>query len=217
MSRRIATTRQRSAVPVSRTEPQGQGPPQRHPPGRVTVSLVTSGCGVLYALYRGYYGLGGTVGMFGRPASQAQWRTINLAGAALVLVLALLPAAALPLWRRPHLRPVLLAVCWVLAVGFTMHGLVDDVQRVLSLAGALRIDYPFFATVNRHAADIQDLAFNETWFIGEGFLWGTLAWIGLGRSSARRWWTGTALAAIAVLASIGLLSAFGIIGKFIVG
>jgi hypothetical protein len=29
--------------------------PRRHPPGRVAVSLVTGGLGVLYALYRGYY------------------------------------------------------------------------------------------------------------------------------------------------------------------
>lgn len=153
----------------------------------------------------------------GRPASQAQWRAINLAAAGLLLVLALLPVAALPLRGRPRLRPVLLALCWVLAVGLTMHGLIDDVQRALSLAGALRIHYPFFASVNTRAADIQDLAFNETWFIAEGFLWGALAWISLGRSSARRWWIGTALAEIAVLVSIGLFSAFGIIGKFIVG
>jgi hypothetical protein len=183
----------------------------------VTISLVASGSAFLYALYRGYYGLGGTVGMFGTPASSAQWRAVNLAGAAVLLVIALLPIAALPLWPRPGLRPVLLALCWLLAVGFVTHAVIDDIQRVLSLAGVLQIDYPLFTTVNRRAADIQDLVFNETWFLAEGLLWGALAWISLGRSSARRWWIGTALAAIAVLTLIGMLSVFGIIGKFIVG
>jgi len=50
--------------------------------------------------------------MIGRPASQAEWRAINLIAAAVLLVAALLPVAALPLWRRPRLRRVLLVVCW---------------------------------------------------------------------------------------------------------
>jgi hypothetical protein len=170
------------------------GPQRFRLPGLVAASLVTSGCGLLYALYRAYYGFGGTAGMIGRPASQAEWRAINLIAAAVLLVAALLPVAALPLWRRPRLRRVLLVVCWVLAVGCVTHALIQDAQRVLSLAGALQIRYPasFWATVNRHTADIQDLAFNETWFLIEGLLWGMLALIVLGASSARRWWTGTA-------------------------
>jgi hypothetical protein len=193
-----------------------QAPPRRRPSGLAAVSLVAAGWALLYALYRGYYGLGGTVGMFGTPTSWTEWRQINLVAAAILLVAAVLPVAALPLWQRPRLRPVLLAVCWVVAVGCTMHGLIDDVERVLSLTGRLRIDYPFFATVNRRAADLQDLVFNETWFLIEGILWAILAWISLGRSSSRRWWVGTAVVAIAALTSIGLLSAFGVIGKFIV-
>jgi hypothetical protein len=189
--------------------------PRRHPPGRVAVSLVIGGLGVLYALYRGYYAFGGTIGMIGRPASQAEWRAVNLAGAAIVLALALLPVVMLPLWRRPRLRPALLAGCWVLAVGYISHGVIQDAQRVLSLAGALHIRYPIFVTVNSRAADVQDLAFNETWFLAEGFLWATLAWLSLGRSRARRWWTGTALAAVAVLTAAGLLSAFAVIGRFV--
>jgi hypothetical protein len=93
-----------------------------------------------------------------------------------LLVVALLPVAVLPPWQRPRLRPVLLALCWVLAVGFAMHVLVDDVQRVLSLTGTLHIHYPIFTRVNRHAGDIQDLVFNETWFLTEGTLWGILGW-----------------------------------------
>jgi hypothetical protein len=193
-----------------------QAPARRHPSGLAAVSLVASGWALLYALYRGYYGLGGTVGMFGTPTSWTEWRQINLVAAAILLVAAALPVAALPLWQRPRLRPVLLALCWVVAVGCTMHGLVDDVERVLSLTGRLRIDYPIFATVNRRAADLQDLAFNETWFLIEGILWAVLAWIGLGRSPGRRWWVATAVAAVAALTSIGLLSAFGVVGTFIV-
>lgn len=194
-----------------------QGQLWHHPSRLVTVSLITGGWCLLYALYRGYYGFGGTVGMFGTPISETDWRAINLAAAVLLLVVALLPVAVLPLWQRPRLRPVLLALCWLLAVGLTMHGLVDDVERVLSLTGTLHIHYPFFTRVNGHGADIQDLVCNETWFLTEGILWGILGWIGLGRSPGRRWWIGTALAAIAVLIVIGLLSAFGVIGKLIVG
>jgi hypothetical protein len=203
------------AIRQGRTDDRGSRPQRRHPRGRIAVSLAITCIGVLYALYRGYYWFGGTVGMVGRPASQAQWRAINLAGAVIVLVLALLPVVMLPLWERPRLRPVLLAVCWVLAVGYIMHGIVQDAQRVLSLAGALRIHYPGYVAVNRHAADVQDLAFNETWFLAVGLLWAVLAWISLGRSLARRWWTGTALAAVAVLTAVGMLSAVGVIDRFI--
>jgi hypothetical protein len=192
-------------------------PQQPQSSGLVAVSLITSGCGLLYALYRGYYGLGGTAAMIGRPASPAEFRLINLVAAALLLVVAMLPVAALPLWRRPRLRRGLLALCWVLAVGFVMHALIDDTQRVLDLTGAAQMHYSaFWATVNRHTADVQDLVFNETWFLAQGLLWGILAWIVLGPSPARRWWAATALAAIAVLTSIGLLSAFNLIGKAII-
>lgn len=199
------------------TEPSKQEPSYQRPPGQVTVSLLASGCAFLYTLYRGYYGFGGTIGMFGTPASWTQWRAVNLAGAAVVLMIALVPIAALPLWARPRVRPVLLALCWLFAVGLVAHALIDDIQRVLSLAGMLQIDYPIFTTADRRAADIQDLILNETWFLAEGLLFGALGWINLGRSSARRWWIGTALAAIAVLTVIGMLSAFGVIGRFIIG
>jgi hypothetical protein len=39
----------------------------------------------------------------------------------------------------------------------------------------------------------------------------------LARSPARRWWIGTAIAATVVLTCIGLLSAFGVLGKIIIG
>ena len=43
------------------------------------------------ALYRGYYGLGGTIGMIGTPASESNWRATNLGAAAVLLLVALLP------------------------------------------------------------------------------------------------------------------------------
>lgn len=189
----------------------------RHPSRVLTVSLITAVWCLWYAIYRAYYGLGGTVGMFAVPKSVSQWRAINLAGAAILLVIAVLPVGVLPLWKKPRVRPILLGLCWLLAVGFIMHALIDDIQRVLSLAGLLHIEYPYYITVDRRVADIQDLVFNETWFLIEGVLWGILGWINLRPSPARRWWIGTAIAAIAVLTCIGLLAAFGVIGKIIVG
>jgi hypothetical protein len=194
-------------------------PGRLRPRGLVAVSLLLSGCSLLYALYRGYYGFGGTVGVVGRMVSVSEWRAINLGAAAALLVLALLPVAALPVWQRPRPRAMLLGVCWVLATGLVMHGLIMDAQRGLSLAGALHVRYPgpsVWATFNGHAADIEDLAFNETWFLADGLLWGALARTALGRSRPRRWWTGTALAATAILTLIGVLSAFGVIGRFVV-
>jgi hypothetical protein len=201
----------------------GSGPERRparpRPRGLVVVSLLLAGCGLLYALYRGYYGFGGTFGVVGRMVSMSEWRDINLGAAAVLLVLAALPVAALAAWQRPRPRALLLALCWVLATGLVMHSLIMDTQRVLSLAGTMHIRYPgpsVWATFNGRAADLEDLAFNETWFLADGLLWGALAWIALGRSRARRWWTGTALAATATMTLIGLLSAFGVIGRFVV-
>jgi len=57
------------------------------------------GWALLYAAYRLYYALGGTVGMFGTPVSMSQWRLINAVGAAIILILAVLPVATLPSCR----------------------------------------------------------------------------------------------------------------------
>jgi hypothetical protein len=69
----------------------------------------------------------------------SQWRLINAAGAAIILIGAVLPVAAIPLWRRRRARSVLLALCWVIDVGCVMHALVDDAARILSLAGVLHM------------------------------------------------------------------------------
>jgi hypothetical protein len=206
--------------------------PGRQPRGRVAVSVATSACALLYAAYRGYYAFGGTAGMIGVPRSWSEFRHLNAVAVGVLLVAAIIPLAALPLWRRPNPRRALLALCWVVAVGCVMHALIDDAQRVVSLAGGPAVAVPTsqWVSVDRHAADVQDLAFNEVFFLVEGFLWAALAVIGLGSprlvstslnstslGRTRRWWMASAAVGIAVLTAIGLLSAFGVIGRLIVG
>jgi hypothetical protein len=185
----------------------------------VAVSLVLTGWASLYALYRAYYGLGGQVGMIGVPASESEFRRINLIAAGILLAASLLPVALLPLWRRQRLRRALLVVVWLLAVGAVMHALVMQTQRVLSLAGLHDIHYPQSRWVSRddRAADLQDLVFNETWFLLEGLLWGLLGYLQLGPSRARLRWVASTLAATAALTCLGLLSAFDVIGRHVDG
>lgn len=183
------------------------------------VSLFAGAWGLGYALYRGYYALGGTAGLPGTLAQPGLFRFINVAATVILLAAAVLPVALLPLWSRRAARPVLLGLCWAVAVGCVMHALIDEAQRVLSLAGLLRIDYPasVWASVDRRAADVQDMVFNEPWFLLEGLAWGALGWLGLGPGRARRWWVASALVAVAILTAVGLLSATGVIGKVVIG
>jgi hypothetical protein len=184
----------------------------------VAASRLAAVWALLYALYRGYYALGGDAGMFGVPVSESQWRQINAVGAVILLVGAAAPLILLRLWRQPRVRPVLLALCWIVTVGCVMHALVDATQRLLSLSGMLTMNFPFWATIDRRQSDLQDLLLNEPWFLIEGLLWGAIAWTGgLSRSSRRNVWIISALVAIVALTIIGLLSAFGVIGKLIVG
>ena len=156
--------------------------------------------------------------MFGVPASQTQWRFVNGAGAAVLLVVAVAPLAMLPARRRPTLRPALFVLCWVVTVGAVMHAVIDITQRVLSLTGWLTIDLPFWSSIDRRQADLQDLLLNEPWFLIEGLLWGAIAWFaGLDRAPWARWWLASARAAILALTVVGLLSATGVIGKVIIG
>jgi hypothetical protein len=173
---------------------------------------------LLYALYRGYYALGGTLGMFGVPSSEGQWRLINGIGSAILLVGAVLPIILLRLWQRRRLTTVLLGLCWIVAVGCVMHAAVDAIQRVLSLSGILTMSMPFWISIDQRQSDLQDLLFNEPWFLIEGLLWAVMAWAGgVRRSPHRWWWITSALAAVVVLTTVGLLSATGAIGTFIVG
>jgi hypothetical protein len=188
-------------------------------PSRWAKWLAYAACGwaLLYAAYRGYYALGGTVGMFGTPVAMSQWRLINAVGAAIIFILAVLPVATLPLWQRRQVRLVLLALCWVIAVGCVMHALVDATARILSLAGVLHMDFPFFASINRREADLQDLLLNEPWFLVEGLLWGVLGWLRLESVRSRLLWVASGVVATLALMVIGVLSTVGIIGRFIVG
>jgi hypothetical protein len=112
---------------------------------------------------------------------------------------------------------VLLTLCWTVAVGCSMHAIVDMIQRVLSLAGVVHVAYPaLWATVNRREADLQDLFGNEPWFLIEGLAFGALGWIALGAGRVRRWWTICAVAATTMLTVLGMLTATGVVGKAIV-
>ena len=188
-------------------------------PSRWATLAAYAACGwaLLYAAYRGYYAMGGTFGMFGTPVSMSQWRLINALGAAIILIGAVVPVATLPLWQRRRARAVLLALCWVVAVGCVMHALVMGTARILSLAGVLHMDFPVFASIDRRESDLQDLLLNEPWFLVEGLLWGALGWFGLESVRSRRLWVASGVVATVALTAIGVLSTVGIIGRFIVG
>src|SRR5690606_9640844 len=147
-----------------------------------------------YALYRWYYAVGGTVGVFGTPVSQAQWRLINAVGGAVIAGLAVLPLALLRSWRRPRRRSALLVPCWIVAVGCVVHALTGIVQRIVSLAGIRTVTFPpFWRTIDRRVSDLQALFFNEPWFLVTGLLWAAIAWGGaLATSPRRRAWIGSA-------------------------
>lgn len=214
-------TRRQTEADLQRATPGVKEPRWPAAPRTVAAWLryLAAGWALLYAIYRGYYALGGTAGLFGEPVSESTWRLINGIAAVLLLGAAVLPVATARLWRRSRARAVLLAIGWVIAVGCVMHGLVDIGARLLSVAGIIHIDLPFFVagSVDRRMADAQDLFLNEPWFLIQGILWGALCWVELAAGRARRWWLASVLAAIAALTVIGVLSSAGVIGKFIVG
>jgi hypothetical protein len=171
-----------------------------------------------YALYRAYYATGGTAGMPGTPISIVQWRRINAIAAAILFITAVLAIVMVRAWGHHRVRPLLLAFCWIAAVGCVSHALIDIIQRVASLSGTLTISYPLWQAIDRRTADLQDLFFNEPWFFVEGLLWAAIAWHGsLRQSPRRRWWLGSAIIATVAATAVGLLSAFGVIGKLIIG
>lgn len=184
---------------------------------RIRLGYAAGGWTLLYAAYRAYYALGGTLGMFGTPVSESQWRQINVVGAVLLVMAAIVAFATTRLWDRHYARTALLAFAWAAFVGCVMHGLVDVATRLLSMAGVIQMEFPFWASMDRHASDLQDIFLNEPWFLIEGLLWGALGWMGLSTHRARRWWLLSAMIAIVVLTSDGLLTSTGVLGKVIVG
>jgi hypothetical protein len=168
-----------------------------------------------YAAYRAYYSAGGQLGMIGQPASDAQFRAVNAAGAGIVLLGALLPPV---LVRVAWLRPAAPVLGWIAGVGCCMHAFVDGVLRLLSLTGAHATQLPaqFWDSVDRRAADLQDLFLNEPWFLVEGLLWVTLG-VTCTRSSHRGAWLVTASGACLLLTVVGVLSGLDVIGSFRIG
>ena len=204
-------------TPEPRLEEVGRRP--RRP--LVVLSLVACGLALAYASYRGYYALGGTAGMFGVPESHAQWTFLNGFAAVALLVAAAVPLVALPLWHRRVARPILLTLFTVAAVGFVMHGLIDETQRVLHLAGLadrfhIQVRLAGLRSVDMRAADVQDIFLNEPWFLAQGVVCGALVWSVLRSRAARAWWVAGAAFATAVCTVFGLLSAAGVVGRSVV-
>jgi hypothetical protein len=185
---------------------------------RIRLGYAAGGWALFYAAYRGYYALGGTIGMFGTPVSERQWRQINAVGAVLLVMAAIVAfATTTRLWDRRYARTALLVFAWAAFTGCVMHGLVDISTRLLSMAGVIHMDFPFWASMDRRASDLHDIFFNEPWFLIEGLLWGALGWMGLATDRARRRWLLSALIAIALLTVNGLLTSTGVLGKVIIG
>jgi hypothetical protein len=190
----------------------------------VRVCVAASVWGVAYGAYRGYYALGGTLGMVGAYSSPAVWRSINAAGAAALLVAAAVPVAALWLSRRRVARAVLLVLFSIAAVGLVMHALIDEVQRLLSLTGLAarwHLSLPATSTAgwlwkDQHASDLQDVLLNEPWFLVEGLLCATVVWLALGPGTTRRRWLAGSLVAVAACVAFGLLTALGVVPRAIV-
>jgi hypothetical protein len=182
------------------------------------IAIVLAAWGFLYACYRAYYALGGQGAMIGQPVSQSQFRAINAVAVVILLVAAVLPLLAVWSGSRPWVGRLFPVIGWVAAVGCCVHALVDATLRVLSLTGVYPSRYPsgFWLTIDRRAADLQDLLYNEPWFFVEGCLWAALALSLLGVGSRRRWWL-SAVAGCLALTAIGLLSGLGVIGSFRLG
>lgn len=191
--------------------------PERSETRRRERSIVTALLvwGLGYAAYRTYYAVGGQLGMFGEPVSDAQFRTVNAAGAGIVLAGALLP---LLLARVQLLRPAVPVVGWVVGVGCCMHAFVDGTLRFLSLAGVHPTQLPaeLWQSFDRRASDLQDLLLNEPWFLVEGLLWIALG-LACVRPSRRDSWLITAAGACLLLTAVGVLSGLDVIGSFRLG
>ena len=179
----------------------------------VVAALTLWGLG--YVCYRAYYAAGGEFGMIGRPVSDAQFRTVNAAGAGIVLFAAVLPGV---LVRLAALRPAVPVLGWLGAVGCCMHALVDIVLRLLSVAGVYPTQLPedFWLSFDRTSADLQDLLLNEPWFFVEGVLWAVLG-MACVRTARRRAWLVSFACACLVLTGVGVLSGLGVIGSFYLG
>lgn len=168
-----------------------------------------------YACYRAYYAAGGTIGMFGEPVSDVEFRAINAVGAAIIFVAAILPPVAV---RVSVLRRALPTLGWVIAVGCCTHALVNVTLRVFSLTGVHPTVLPsdVWRWYDRRASDLQDLLLNEPWFLAVGLLWAALG-LTFVAARRRRAWVLSAVVACLALSVVGVLSGLGVIGSFRIG
>jgi hypothetical protein len=69
-------------------------------------------------------------------------------------------------WRQRPVRDLVPVVGWIAAVGCCTHALTLLTLRGLSLTGVQPIHYPpgLWLSIDRHAADLQDVLLNEPWF-----------------------------------------------------
>ena len=182
-------------------------------------AMITAGWGAAYAIYRGYYALGGLAGLPGVVRSDARgtFHAINLAAVIVLLLGAAAPLVMLRLWRS-RLWVGCVVACWAVTVGCVMHALIDITQRCLSLSGQLWISYPtdLWASVDRRAADLQDLLANEPWFLIEGLLFACLALLHL-RGRGRLGFIITALLTTAAFVTVGMLASTGHLARVVVG
>lgn len=170
-------------------------------------------------MYRIYYALGGTGFLFGTIAEPSVFRRVNAVGAAVIFVLALFPLAALRFWDSKEWRRWVLVACWLVAIGACAHALIDITQRVLSLSGHLQVHHSatVWRSIDYRKSDLQDLFFNEPWFLIEGLLFAILGLKNVSTRARRRAWLLTIGAAVAVAYIVGMLSATGVIGRLIIG
>jgi hypothetical protein len=182
------------------------------------VALALAVWAAWYSAYRFYYAFGGRIGMIGRPSPAQPFRRDNFVGGAIILLAALLPPIAVRAWRHRPVRRLVAVVGWVAAVGCCMHALTLMALRVLSLTGVHPTHVPpgLWLSIDRREADLQDLLFNEPWFLIEGWLWGLFALTALQPSSRQRW-RRSAVVACALAAAVGLLSGLGAIPTFRAG
>ncbi len=154
--------------------------------------------------------------MIGVPVSEAQFRAINAVGSILIVLFSVvLPLVVVHVRRFNRAVPVF---GWIGAVGCCMHALVDVTLRVLSLTGQHPTELPAEAwrSFDRRTADLQDLLFNEPWFLLVGLLWAALALTFVQRPR-RRTWAISVVVACLLLSVVGVLSGVGVIGSARVG
>ena len=187
-------------------------------PAVTRVSRLAAVWSLGYGLYRAYYAFGGTIGMPGVPVSQAEWLRVNAVAAVVLFATAVLALVSADAWAHPRARPMLLVFCGIVTVACVGHALIDVVERIASMTGTITMSLPFWRSIDRREADLQDLLFNEPWFFVEGVLWARIAWVGGLQTSPRRtWWVVSVLAATGAATAFGVLVVFGVIDRVIVG